>query len=401
MANLALYRKYRPKRFDEIEGQGHIVSVLRRQAAEDAPAHAYLFTGPRGTGKTSTARILAMALNCENPQEGEPCLTCENCLSALTDSMVDIIEIDAASNNSVDNAREIRDRVNLLPAKGKYKVYIIDEVHMLSTSAFNALLKTLEEPPRYTVFILATTDLRKLPATVLSRCQRFDFKRISEPTMVESMKAILEELGLKWEEGALMAIARAAEGGMRDALSILDKCCAAGGEITYKMVAELLGLSDVEKSRALMEAIHGFDAPVALKLLDGIYEDGAQPVTLVSELMQCMRDRMIEQAGKGEAEEARQFARAIDILSDAENKMRFSARASIILEAAVMKILIPGADKGSPELELRIKRMEERSERAESKLREVLQKLSELEKGGGAAFSIEDIMASNGIEVIE
>ena len=401
MANLALYRRYRPKRFGEVQGQEHIVSVLRRETAEDAPAHAYLFTGPRGTGKTSTARILAMALNCENPQDGEPCLACDNCLAALSDAMVDIIEIDAASNNSVDNAREIRDRVNLLPARGKYKVYIIDEVHMLSTSAFNALLKTLEEPPRYSVFILATTDLRKLPATVLSRCQRFDFKRIDEGTMVASMQGILKELGIPWEDEALLTIARAAEGGMRDALSILDKCCAAGGEITYKMVAELLGLSDIEKSRALMDAIGCFDAARALKLLDEIYEDGAQPATLVSELMQGLRDRMIKQAGKGEAEEARQLVRAIEILSDAENKMRFSARASIVLEAALMKILLPGTDKGSPELELRMKSMEERAERAESEMREVSRKLSELEKGGGAAFSIEDIMASNGIEVIE
>lgn len=208
MAYKALYRRFRPRRFCELKGQDNISTVLKNQIMSGQTSHAYLFSGPRGTGKTSTAKILACALNCTNLQDGEPCLECENCKAALSDSMPDIIEMDAASNNSVDNAREIRDKVSLLPVKGKHKVYIIDEVHMLSNSAFNALLKTIEEPPEYSVFILATTELRKLPKTVLSRCQRFDFKSIADNSIMDRMKEVLSNIGASATDDALYAIAR-------------------------------------------------------------------------------------------------------------------------------------------------------------------------------------------------
>ena len=226
MAYKALYRQFRPRRFADLKGQDMIARVLKNQIMAGEPAHAYLFSGPRGTGKTSTAKILAMALNCLHPEGGEPCLVCENCRAALSDAMIDMIEMDAASNNGVDNARDIRDKAGLLPTRGKYKVYIIDEVHMLTGQAFNALLKTLEEPPAHVVFILATTELDALPKTVLSRCLRFDFKFIDRREVVERMQEVLRATGGEAEEDALYEIAEASEGAMRDALTILEKCCA-------------------------------------------------------------------------------------------------------------------------------------------------------------------------------
>ena len=251
MAYKALYRQFRPRRFADLKGQDMIARVLKNQIMAGEPAHAYLFSGPRGTGKTSTAKILAMALNCLHPEGGEPCLVCENCRAALSDAMIDMIEMDAASNNGVDNARDIRDKAGLLPTRGKYKVYIIDEVHMLTGQAFNALLKTLEEPPAHVVFILATTELDALPKTVLSRCLRFDFKFIDRREVVERMQEVLRATGGEAEEDALYEIAEASEGAMRDALTILEKCCAFGVRVDRDIVASVLG-------RASGEAMHRF-----------------------------------------------------------------------------------------------------------------------------------------------
>ena len=223
MAYKTLYRVFRPKTFDEVYGQQHITDILKKQVMTGQVAHAYLFYGPRGTGKTSTAKIFANAINCLAPQDGNPCGKCEVCAGVANEAFVDIVEIDAASNNSVDNVRDIREKVSLLPALGKYKVYIIDEVHMLSSGAFNALLKTLEEPPAHAVFILATTEIRKLPATILSRCQRYDFKRITEEDIVARLREVAEKTGLQYEEDALTMIAQSAEGAMRDALSVMDR----------------------------------------------------------------------------------------------------------------------------------------------------------------------------------
>jgi len=224
MAYRALYRTYRPETFNDIVGQQHIVDVLKNQIKNRKIAHAYLFSGPRGTGKTSTAKIFSKAINCLTPVGVEPCLKCSVCESVYNETCVDVIEIDAASNNGVENIRDIREKASLLPAQGKYKVYIIDEVHMLSQGAFNALLKTLEEPPSHVVFILATTEPKKLPSTILSRCQKYDFKRHSVSDMMDRMRFVADDQGISVTEDALRLVARAASGGLRDALSILDQC---------------------------------------------------------------------------------------------------------------------------------------------------------------------------------
>ncbi len=240
MAYQALYRQWRPRDFSHMVGQQAVIETLRHQVISNRIAHAYLFCGSRGTGKTSTAKILAKAVNCENPQNGDPCGACPNCLRADNDETLDIMEIDAASNNGVDEIRDLRDTVKYPPQFGNYKVYIIDEVHMLSPSAFNALLKTLEEPPAHIVFILATTEPQKLPATILSRCQRFDFGRISVPDITGRLREAVDGAGGTATDGALMLIARAAEGGMRDALSILDMCLGYGGSVDEALVHTVL-----------------------------------------------------------------------------------------------------------------------------------------------------------------
>ena len=244
MAYRALYREWRPKDFSHVVGQKAIIDTLRNQVVTQRIAHAYLFCGSRGTGKTSTAKILAKAINCLNPVNGDPCGECENCLRADNEETLDVIEIDAASNNGVDEMRELRDTVKYPPQFGTYKVYIIDEVHMLSTSAFNALLKTLEEPPAHVVFILATTEPQKLPETILSRCQRFDFGRLSLPEITGRLKEAADGAGATVSDGALILIARAAEGGMRDALSILDMCLGYSGNIDEALVRSILGSSE-------------------------------------------------------------------------------------------------------------------------------------------------------------
>lgn len=401
MANQAFYRQYRPKTFDEVKGQENIIPILKKQIEKKEPAHAYLFTGPRGTGKTSTARILAMALNCKQPQQGNPCLTCENCQAAMKDAMIDLVEIDAASNNSVDNAREIREKVNLLPAKGIYKIYIIDEVHMLSTSAFNALLKTLEEPPEHAVFILATTELRKLPATVLSRCQRFDFKRIADDTMVSRMEEILKQEGILWEEEALRLIAQQAEGGLRDALSILDKCCASAEKLDLEEVEQALGIAGGGNIRRLADALQTFDGAQALTCCEEILQGGVQSGTLVVELIQLFRQRMVQAAQAGEEQEARQAARAIEVLAETELKMKYAAAPAILLEAALVKIVLPAADGSKAETELRLRQVETAAERISAQIKEMEKKIASLPKGGSTEFSIEDIMGKNGIDLID
>ena len=246
MSYVALYRKFRPMKFSEVVGQEHVEKTLKNQIKNGRIGHAYLFTGGRGSGKTSTAKILARAVNCLNVQDGEPCNECEICKSAISGSLVDITEMDAASNNGVDNIRDIREEVEFIPTSAKYRVYIIDEVHMLSTGAFNALLKTLEEPPAHVIFILCTTEPQKLPATIISRCQRFDFKKISIPNIMKRLKYICDESNIKIEESAQRLIAKLSEGAMRDAVSILDRCVSDGDtEITEAKIRELSGVPNL------------------------------------------------------------------------------------------------------------------------------------------------------------
>ena len=248
MGYVALYRKFRPSVFEDVKGQDHIVTTLKNQIKSDRVGHAYLFCGTRGTGKTSVAKILAKAVNCEHPVDGSPCGECEMCKEIQAGNSMNVIEIDAASNNGVDNVREIIDEVSYSPTKGKKKVYIIDEVHMLSTGAFNALLKTLEEPPSYVLFILATTEVQKIPITILSRCQRYDFHRINIDNIEARLRQVVDSEGITVEDRALRYIAKAADGSMRDSLSLLDQCVAFnyGQELTYDKVLNVLGAVDTD-----------------------------------------------------------------------------------------------------------------------------------------------------------
>ena len=270
---LSLYRKFRPARFEEIVRQEHIVRILTSQIEKNAVGHAYLFTGPRGTGKTTTARIFARAVNCEHPQNGSPCGVCATC-RALAEGSLDISEIDAASNNGVGEMRELREKVQYPPVSGRYKVYIIDEVHMLTDSAFNALLKTLEEPPVHAIFILATTEPQKVPATILSRCMRLDFKLIPEEDLEKHLRGILDAIGKPYEEEAVAAIARAGAGSDRDMLSIAEACIVYSEKLTYDAVCAVLGAADFGRTAELVEAMLASDMPSAISRTEQILAEG-------------------------------------------------------------------------------------------------------------------------------
>ncbi len=293
MAYQALYRKYRPKTFSDVCGQEHITETLKNELSTGTTVHAYLFTGTRGTGKTSCAKILANAVNCTNPIDGNPCLECESCKSSINGENTDIVEIDAASNNGVDSIRELRERINFAPASSKYRVYIIDEVHMLSIGAFNALLKTLEEPPSHVIFILATTEVHKLPATILSRCQRFDFRRIDPAKICERLHFIAKEEGLTLTDSAATLIAGAADGGMRDALSILDLCASSSKNIDEATVESVCAMAGNDYLLELADCIKAKQTENALLMLDKLHNSSVDMLRLLSELISHYRDLMI------------------------------------------------------------------------------------------------------------
>ena len=276
MSYTALYRKFRPVEFEDVKGQEHIITTLKNQIEANRIGHAYLFCGTRGTGKTTVAKIFAKAVNCEHPVNGSPCGECAMCRSIAAGTSMNVIEIDAASNNGVDNIREIREEVAYRPTEGKYKVYIIDEVHMLSIGAFNALLKTLEEPPEYVIFILATTEVHKIPITILSRCQHYDFKRISIETITDRMRDLMQEEQVEVEEKALRYVAKAADGSMRDALSLLDQCIAfyLGQKLTYDNVLEVLGAVDTDVFSRLLRSVIRRDVPKVLDIVDDLVMQG-------------------------------------------------------------------------------------------------------------------------------
>ena len=278
MSYTALYRKYRPSEFEDVKGQDHIVTTLKNQIKADRIGHAYLFCGTRGTGKTTVAKIFAKAVNCEHPVDGSPCGECQSCKAIAAGSSMNVIEIDAASNNGVENIRQIREEVSYSPTQGKYKVYIIDEVHMLSIGAFNALLKTLEEPPSYVIFILATTESHKIPITILSRCQKYDFRRISIETISARLMDLLEQEGVEAEEKAVRYVAKAGDGSMRDALSLLDQCIAfyLGEPLTYDHVLEVLGAVDTEVFSRLLRSILANDIVAAIELLEDLIVQGRE-----------------------------------------------------------------------------------------------------------------------------
>jgi len=316
----ALYRKWRSQTFDEVVGQEHVMQTLRNALRENRVAHAYLFAGPRGTGKTSTARILAKALNCTAPEAARPCDKCPTCVAITEGRMLDLIEIDAASNNSVDDVRELRDKVGFRPSEGSYKIYIIDEVHMLSNSAFNALLKTLEEPPPHARFILATTEPHKIPATVLSRCQRFDFRRIPVPEIAAHLRHIIEAEGFQAEAEALSTIARNAQGCMRDAISLLDQMLSYGAEtVTFAQVQQALGAVSSQSVAALVDAIATKNVSAGLLLIQQLVIEGASLTEFCHQVVEHLRGVMVMQM-TGDS------GLLIDLPADVVQQMRVQAK---------------------------------------------------------------------------
>ncbi len=361
MAYKALYRVFRPGGFDEVYGQQHITDVLKNQIKTGKSSHAYLFCGPRGTGKTSTAKIFANALNCLDPQDVSPCGKCEVCRAFGNDNFVDIIEIDAASNNGVDSVRDIREKATLLPAQGKYKVYIIDEVHMLSQGAFNALLKTLEEPPAHAVFILATTEQRKVPATISSRCQRYDFRRLGEKDILARLEYVAQQTGIRCDRDALELIAKQAEGAMRDALSIMDQCIAGKDALTMDDVIETMGIAGSEEMRRLADAVNGENTSTAMQVLQVLLEEGTSPHNI-------LRDLIVELSGDlaANARDAYRCAgilRSIEALIAAQAGMRYSNVPDAVLTAAVVRATVNTTDVDMDDVGLRLKKLEERVEK--------------------------------------
>lgn len=376
MAYQALYRKYRPTTFSDVVGQEHITETLKNELSSGKIVHAYLFTGTRGTGKTSCAKILAKAVNCLSPENGDPCLKCESCLSVASGENTDIVEIDAASNNSVDSIRDLRDRVAFAPSFSKYRVYIIDEVHMLTISAFNALLKTLEEPPEHVIFILATTEVHKLPATILSRCQRFDFKRIDPEKIAGRIKFVAEKEGLTVTDGASALIAAASDGGMRDALSILDLCASADKNIDEETVESVCGMAGGDYLNELTECIKRHDAETALKLIDKLYGGSVDMQRLLGELTSHYRDLMIIKAVRSDDKpivcsaaklkalkklaedyDLKDIMRVISVLQSAAANMQ-SGNRRCEMELTLLKLCIPELSGDIASLERRVSALE-------------------------------------------
>ncbi len=379
MSYTALYRKYRPDVFEDVKGQDHIVTVLKNQIKAGRLGHAYLFCGTRGTGKTTIAKLLAKAVNCEHPINGSPCNQCQTCRSIQAQTSMNVIEIDAASNNGVDNIREIVNEVQYSPTEGNYKVYIIDEVHMLSAGAFNALLKTLEEPPSYVMFILATTEVQKIPVTILSRCQRYDFKRITIDYITERLSELAVKEQVEADEKALRYIARMADGALRDALSLLDQCIAFyfGEAITYDKVLEVLGTVDIEVFAALLRYIRKGSVSDCIRILEEITIAGRELTQFTTDFTWYLRnlllaktpDDMTEvlEVSSDQLELLRQEAascnadtlmRYIRIFSDLSNQMKYASQKRVLLEVALIKMCCPEMETDLASLTDRIRKLE-------------------------------------------
>lgn len=378
MAYQALYRQWRPMDFSSMVAQEAIIATLRNQITTGRIAHAYLFCGSRGTGKTSTAKIMARAINCENPNNGDPCGVCDSCRRLLADESLDVMEIDAASNNGVDEIRDLRETVKYPPQQGKYKVYIIDEVHMLSASAFNALLKTLEEPPAHVVFILATTEPQKLPATILSRCQRFDFGRIPAGQIAGRLRQAVEGANATATDSALNLIARAAEGGMRDALSILDMCLGYRSDVDEELVRSVLGTSDKAFLFRFADALESQDAGMLMGMIDELMRGGREPMVFAKDVSQHLRALLMAKCCGNDlaalldltAEDAAEYAEQAENFSESrlmkmlelfmavETELRWASSPRIALESAALKACLRTAEADAAALNDRIAELE-------------------------------------------
>lgn len=374
-----LYRKWRPQTFSDVVGQPHVTASLSGAVKNGRLSHAYLFTGSRGTGKTSCAKILAKAVNCEHPVNGNPCNACDTCRGIDNGSILDVIEIDAASNNGVDNIRDLREEANYTPTAAKYRVYIIDEVHMLSTGAFNALLKTLEEPPEHVKFILATTEVHKLPSTILSRCQRFDFKRIEPQDIAARLLYVANEEGIALTEDGARLIARIADGAMRDALSLLDRCAAYGAEITEAVVSDAAGLAGREYLFALTEAVAARDSAKTLSLLNDLYNNACNMERLLADLLSHFRNMMLARSvpnykdlivcPQAELEsiavQAQSFTlarilSAMDMLNETAVRLKAGANGRTAVEMTLLRLADPQLDTDIAALTARVAELERR-----------------------------------------
>lgn len=383
----ALYRKYRPKTFDEIVGQKHVSKTLKNEIKANRISHAYLFCGGRGTGKTSTARIFSRAINCLNNKDGNPCNECENCRGILDGTILDVIEIDAASNNGVDNIRDLREEARYTTSVASQKVYIIDEVHMLSTGAFNALLKLLEEPPSHVRFILATTEVHKVPKTIQSRCQRFDFKRISPQDIAGQLRFICENENIKFDEKALSLIAHAADGAMRDAIGILEQCLSINENcLSYKDVSEFLGAADNDILESYVLAISEGDAPKVLSIIDNYVNEGKSVLRFCEGVVSYFRNLLVakltpnphtaldvtEEEGKRLKETADLFTHekllyGVDLFLEGINTLKFLESSKTLLEVLSIKLLRPNLSNDIESLQVRIAELEQKIMRANFK----------------------------------
>ena len=408
MSYTALYRKWRPAAFGDVKGQDSIVQTLKNQITAGRVGHAYLFCGTRGTGKTSIAKIFARAVNCEHPTDGSPCNECGTCRGIASGSSMNVVEIDAASNNGVENIRDIRDQVQYPPTEGKYRVYIIDEVHMLSTGAFNALLKTLEEPPSYVIFILATTEANKIPVTVLSRCQRYDFKRISMETLCDRLKELAAAENILAEDRALMYVAKAADGSMRDALSLLDQCVAFhyGTLLTYDHVLEVLGAVDSTVFGQMFDSIVEGQTTDCIRKLEELVIQGRELGQFVTDFIWYLRNllilkttedaenllemsedniRQLQEDAKKIQEET--LMRYIRVLSELSNQMRYTAQKRVLIEMALIRLTKPQMEHNLDSIIQRLNDLESRSSQGETALspEAILQMAAKL--GGGVSDS--------------
>ncbi len=393
MSYMALYRKWRPNEFEEVKGQEHIVTTLKNQIKHDRIGHAYLFCGTRGTGKTTVAKLLAKVVNCEHPVDGSPCNECASCKAIQNGISMNVIEIDAASNNGVDNIRQINEAVQYSPSQGKYLVYIIDEVHMLSTGAFNALLKTLEEPPAYVIFILATTEAHKIPITIMSRCQRYDFRRISIETIADRLEELLKREQVPATREALDYVARAADGSMRDALSILDRCIAfnLGQELTYDRVLNTIGAVDVDVYARITEAIAGDEMNQVMEIIDEVVWQGRDLTQFVNDFIWFVRNMLfikmspsvagqldltsenverITELGKQFSEE--QLIRYLNLLQELAVSIKNSTIKRVTLEMGIIKMCRPEMEKNYDAIFARLDQLEKKTSALEARPAQVV-----------------------------